>query len=791
MSDMELKAAGSIHELPDSQRPELLVDAASEYAIYLLDVDGYVRTWNSGAERITGYPAGEIIGRHFSQFFTAEDKSIGLPGQILTRARLTGRAEHEGWRLRRDHSRFWASALVQPVRARDGRAIGFAKITRDMTERRQAQQALYESERRFRLLVEGVKDYAIYMLDPSGVIVNWNAGAARMKGYSADEIVGQHFSRFYTREDRAAGMPARVLDIAAREGHYEGEGWRVRKDGGRFWATVEVDAIRGEHQELIGFAKVTRDITEREIAQQMLRESARQFRSLVDGITDYAIYMLDPNGLITNWNSGAERIKGYSAEEIIGQHFSRFFTAHDRAAGLPARALQIAAAEGRFESEGWRVRKDGTLFWANAVVDRILSENGDLIGFAKITRDITERRQAQIELQEAQAQRAQMQKMEALGQLTGGVAHDFNNLLMIVGGHVRTLKKLVDDDPKGARAAAAIELAAERGAALTRQLLTFARRQTLQPAITTVGERIEAFRSMMTSSIGGSARLVSDIRPDIWRVKVDVSEFELALVNLALNARDAMPQGGMITIVAENVELREEDTPARLRGEFVAVSVADTGCGIPPDILPRVFDPFFTTKIAGKGSGLGLSQVHGFAHQSGGTVTITSELGSGTRVTLYLPRAQAGPEEAQDQTAAARLERGRALLVEDNPDVAEVTAQMIEQLGYVVETVESADAALKAVERDVDGIEVVVSDIVMTGAIDGIALARALRQRTPDLPVILVTGYSNSAAAAEAEFTVLRKPYQLADLSRAMAKAITESRSPPASNVVRLRESPP
>jgi len=307
---MELRFSGSIQELPDAQRLELLVDAVGDYAIYLLDVDGVVRTWNSGAARITNYRAGEIIGQHHSLFFTPEDKAVDLPGQLLARARLTGHAEYEGWRLRKDGTRFWASSVLQPVRAPNGRAIGFASVTRDITERRQAQEALYDSERRFRLLVQAVKDHAIYMLDPSGIIVNWNAGAERLKGYAADEIVGQHFSRFYTSEDRAVGLPARVLAAAARDGHFEGEGWRVRKDGGRFWASVEVNAIRDEDGELIGFAKVTRDITERQVAQQTLRETARQFRALISGVTDYALFMLDPNGLVVNWNAGAERIKG-------------------------------------------------------------------------------------------------------------------------------------------------------------------------------------------------------------------------------------------------------------------------------------------------------------------------------------------------------------------------------------------------------------------------------------------------------------------------------------------------
>src|SRR5690348_1263200 len=672
---MELNFSGSIQDVPAADRLELLVDAVTDYAICLLDRDGAIRTWNAGAERIKGYRAAEVIGQHFSVFFTPEDKAADVPGELLVGAAHTGRAAQEGWRIRKGGGRFWAASVVQPVRDARGRAVGFAEITRDMTEQREAQQALYESERQFRLLVQAVKDCAIYMLDPSGIIVNWNSGAERLKGYSAAEIVGQHFSKFYTRDDRMAGLPARVLEAAARDGHYEAEGWRVRKDGGRFWAAVEVDAIRDERNKLIGFAKITRDITERQVAQQTLRETARQFRTLIGGITDYALFMLDPNGLVINWNAGAERIKGYSADEIIGQHFSRFYTDRDRAAGLPARALHIATQEGRYEAEGWRVRKDGGLFWANAIIDRIADEKGAVIGFAKITRDVTERRNAQLALQEAQAQRAQAQKMEALGKLTGGFAHDFNNLLMIVAGHLQSLKRLVADDEKGRRAAEAIELAAKRGAALTRQLLTFSRRQTFHPSLTNLSERIEAFRNMLATSLGASVRLVTDIPPETWPVQIDSSEFELALVNVALNARDAMPaQGGVSTVAAENVELTPQQTPARLQGEFVALSIADNGSGIAPDILPLVFDPFFTTKGPSKGSGLGLSQVYGFAHQSGGTVTITSELGRGTCVTLYLPRGNAPPKSAQNEgnTALEKLEGGAALLVEDNPEVAKV-----------------------------------------------------------------------------------------------------------------------
>ena len=621
---------------------------------------------------------------------------------------------------------------------------------------------------RFQLLVDAVQDHAIFMLDPHGIVSNWNSGAQRLKGYRADEIVGQHFSRFYTSEDRATGRPARVLDTARREGHFEGEGWRVRKDGTRFWATVTLNAIRDARGELIGFAKVTRDITERVASQQALRDSERQLRLLIRGVVDYALYMLDPNGIITSWNLGAERIKGYTADEIVGQHFSKFYTDVDRAAGVPARALATAMAEGRYEAEAWRVRKDGTLFWANIIVDPIHDEDGKLTGFAKITRDITEKRNAQIALEHAQAQRAHTQKMEALGQLTGGVAHDFNNLLMVVSGYIQTIKQLVAENARGLRAAQAIELAAQRGQALTRQLLSFARRQPLNPVTIDVGARIEALRPMLTTSLGSAAHIVMSTAPGTWPIRVDANELDLALLNLTLNARDAMEAGGVITITAENTPLRGPDNPQGLTGEFVAITIADTGSGIPAHLIERVFDPFFTTKQ--QGNGLGLSQVHGLAHQSGGTVTIVSEVGVGTRVALYFPRARQEAEPAVDTAVVKDAEGGTVLLVEDNPDVAGATSALLEQLGYRVRAVTNAAAAFGELKRR--AFRLLISDIVMPGALDGLGLARMVRQQHPELPLILVSGYSDVAGAADKEFIVLRKPYQAAELSRAIATAI-------------------
>jgi PAS domain S-box-containing protein len=294
-------------------------------------------------------------------------------------------------------------------------------------------------EQRFQLLVTGVSDYAIYMLNPEGFINSWNAGAERFKGYVAEEIIGQHFSVFYTEEDRRNGKPARALQTAREQGKFEDEGWRVRKDGTRFWANVVVDPIRDHSGELIGFTKITRDITERKAAEEALRESEERFRLLVQGVTDYAIYMISPTGEITNWNVGAERIKGYKREEIVGSNFAVFYTEEDRAKGMPAQTLKTASEEGRFEQESWRVRRDGTRFWAHVVVDAIRDDEGKLLGFAKVTRDISERKQAAEALERANAALFQSQKMEAIGQLTGGIAHDFNNLLAVLLSSVDVL----------------------------------------------------------------------------------------------------------------------------------------------------------------------------------------------------------------------------------------------------------------------------------------------------------------------------------------------------------------
>jgi PAS domain S-box-containing protein len=494
-----------------------------------------------------------------------------------------------------------------------------------------------------------------------------------------------------------------------------------------------------------------------------LFDSEHRFRLLVEGVIDYAIYMMDPTGIITNWNAGAERIKGYRPDEIIGQHFSRFYTGGDRAAGRPARALQIASDTGHYEEEGWRVRKDGSFFWASVVIDAIRDDSGNLIGFAKIARDITERHEAQQKLERVQRQLAESQKMDALGQLTGGVAHDFNNLLMIVSGNIQTLKTIVKDDPRAVRAVHAIESATQRGAALTRQLLTFSRRQSVNPLPTAVADRIGSIADVLKSGLGNTIALHIDTPDDLWRVTIDATEFETALLNLVINARDAMTNGGHVVVRARNIAPTDE-----AEERYIAISVEDTGHGIPADILAKVFDPFFTTKSVGKGTGLGLSQVHGFAHQAGGHVGIDSELGRGTVVTIYLPPTETPGAKGNGQSHHDAS--GTVLLVEDNPEVAHASAGLLEQLGYRVRISNNAEAALLEIERNRNGVDLVFSDIVMPGKMDGLGLAKALRATHPHLPVLLTTGYSEALAGGQADFHVLRKPYAIHELSQALAK---------------------
>jgi len=625
----------------------------------------------------------------------------------------------------------------------------------------------WPDERRYQYLITGISDYAIYMLDPNGLVSSWNAGANRFKGYVAQEILGEHFSRFYTPEDREAGKPARALATALKEGKYEAEGWRIRKDGSRFWAHVVIDPIYNEAGVLLGFAKVTRDVTERKRAEDALRESEQRFRLLVNGVTDYALFMLSPEGTVTNWNPGAERIKGYLQEEIIGSHFSRFYTPEDRDAGVPRRAIETAATTGRFEAEGWRVRKDGSRFWAHVVIDAIRDDAGELLGFAKITRDLTEKKKADEALEKANIALYQAQKMESIGQLTGGVAHDFNNLLSVLSSGLEVLSLQRGDGDR--RTLDSMRRAIDRGARLTQQLLAFARQQPLQAETRNLNRVIRGFETVLRRAGHPAIDFVIDLDRKARSAVIDSARFESALLNLVVNARDAMPDGGRLTIATTNV-VADGTHPAGLApGEYVRVTVTDTGTGMPPDVVARAFEPFFTTKEVGKGTGLGLSQVYGFIKQSGGEVAIDSAQGEGTTISIYLPAVVDPVEEPR----AEHIES--VLIVEDEPDLMDVAATLFTSMGYDVVTASSGQEAIDVLEqRDVD---ILFTDVVMPNGMNGIELASFTREHYPATKIMLASGYPLPALRQRhgsdlSEFAFVNKPYRLSDLARTLRSAI-------------------
>ncbi|MDB5771126.1 MAG: sensor histidine kinase [Burkholderia sp.] len=622
---------------------------------------------------------------------------------------------------------------------------------------------------RLRLFIESVADYALYMLSPDGYVISWNAGAQRIKGYTQDEIIGEHFSRFYSEADRAAGLPERGLRTALEQGKFEGEGWRVRKDGTLFWANVVIDPIRDSDGELIGFAKITRDITERKRADEALHASEERFRMLVQGVTDYAIYMLSPDGEVTNWNSGAERIKGYRRDEVLNTHFSRFYTKEESAAGLPARALHIATTEGRFESEGWRVRKDGTRFWAHVVIDRIRNDMGELVGFAKITRDITERRDAAAALERAKEALFQSQKLEALGKLTGGVAHDFNNLLAVIVSGLELLSNEVQG-PFAVKTIESMQRAATRGATLTGQLLSFARRQPLQQNKYNLNSVINAFEAVLRRACGDAVKFELNAQERLSPVFLDATQFEAALLNLVTNAHDAMPDGGTLAITTENVELRQNEVGNLPQGRFVKLTVRDTGTGMPAEVAAHAIEPFFTTKGPGKGTGMGLSQVYGLVHQSGGDLVLESEVGKGTAVSLYLPALEATEEDLA--SADTNAGNDKALLVDDQPDVLDVAVDLFRSMGYEVFSANNGAGALDIMKRMPD-IDVLFTDVLMPG-MNGIQLAQEARKCAPGIKVILASGYPAPALAAEntgfRDFDFVSKPYRMSEILKLLRK---------------------
>jgi len=522
------------------------------------------------------------------------------------------------------------------------------------------------------------------------------------------------------------------------------------------------------------------EITSRPSSHALL-DSEERFRLLVDAVVDYAIYMLDLEGNVSSWNSGAQRIKGYSATEIIGQNFSKFYTPEDRSTGLPARGLATAAEEGRFEAEGWRLRRDGTKFWANVVIDAVKDDDGRVIAFAKVTRDLTERRRAQEALDQTRQQLHQAQKLEALGQLSGGVAHDFNNMLTAIISNLQMVQGSIDLQGVPRRQIEAALQAARNGAAVVKQMLVFARKQSIQPTEFDIKEALDEVAALIRRSCHENVRMEMEFSPGANWVRADRSQLQTSIINLVLNGCDAMPDGGTLKIMTEKRRFAYHSVLPP--GEYVCITVSDTGTGMTSDVLEHALEPFFTTKEVGKGTGLGLSTVYGAIRQFGGDVKINSVPGKGTSVELLLPAGTGASAASSEEPALDPNKHDRngpapvVLYVEDDFLVGMATMDLLESEGYRVLSAPRADVALKTLEANPD-VSLLLTDIGLPG-MNGHEFVAEARRRHGPIRTLFLTGYDRTgpkaSTAPDAITKYVDKPYD----PKALAKLVREMISTP------------
>jgi two-component system cell cycle sensor histidine kinase/response regulator CckA len=734
------------------ERSRLILEGVKNHAIFMLDPAGNVATWNAGAEKMKGYPAEEIIGRHFSRFFTPEDINNGKPRRELEIAIAKGYFEEEGVRVRKDGSLFWAMVTVTPLYDHTAQPIGFVKVIRDISDRKKMEEALRVSEDRFHLLVDGVSDYAILMLDPAGTILTWNRGAENIDGYSAEEIVGRHYSCLFTPELIAEGKPGLELERAAAEGKVDVEGWRIRKNGSRFWVNGTLAALYDEHGKTRGFAKITRDLTAKRRNDELLQSVLNH---TLDGIIG-----IDERGTVSMINRAGEKIFGRSGAEVIGQNIKMlmpepYHSEHDGYLANYKRTREAKIIGTGREVKG--LRKDGSTFPLDLAVTEFQLDNQRY--FVGIVRDVSEKKRLESQLH-------QSQKMEAFGQLAGGVAHDFNNLLTVISGYSDLLlTRLPPDDPKK-KMVDQIHRAAERAASLTRQLLAFSRQQVLEPKVLDLNTIVTDIEKMLRRLIGEDVQFTTVLAPAINAVKVDPGQIEQVIMNLAVNARDSMPQGGQLSIETKNAELDESYTnahPEARPGRFVMLAISDNGCGMTPEVKARIFEPFYTTKSVGQGTGLGLAVVHGIIKQSGGNIDVYSEVGIGTTFRIYLPTVQqpaAGTQSEAPELASQGCET--ILLVEDEESVRELATLVLQGCGYTVMTAPEGLAALQLMATCRQKIDLLLTDVVMP-RMGGRKLAETLLAQHPELRVLFMSGYTDDAVVRhgvlQANANFLQKPF--------------------------------
>jgi len=629
--------------------------------------------------------------------------------------------------------------------------------------------------------IAGLSDYAIFTLDTEGRVADWNEGARAMTGYEAHDVLGQSCAIFYSAEDVAAGLPAQALSVAAAEGRCETRGLRVRRDGSLFTAETVLTAVRGADRQILGYGAITRDVSEHAALQERLSASERRLRSLVDTVLDTLVdglIIIDSKGTIQVYNRACEKLFGHAAAEVIGQNIKMLLpvalrSGHDQ-------FLQNYLDTGIRKTIGRPrevpgCRKDGSTFPMHLAVGETIV-GGEPI-YVGVIHDLTERNRTENELRQAQ-------KMEAVGQLTGGIAHDFNNILMVILANVDTI---IDDEavPKSALDRVhQIDRAAQRAAELTRQLLAFSRKQPLRPLLTDLNDIVTSTVRLIRRTFAEDITVETALARDLWTTSIDRTQLEAALVNLCINARDAMPQGGKLLLQTANVALDEDyvaENPDAATGEQVMIAVTDTGAGIAPENLDKVFEPFFTTKEVGRGTGLGLSMVYGFIKQSQGHIKVYSEIGCGTSIRLYLPRVIGNgeaPAPASDLALAGGSER--ILVVEDDPQVRHGVVRQLRSLGYAVDEASDGATGLAAFSAAAPAYDLLLTDLVMPGTLSGRRLADEVMQHRPEMPVVFMSGYTEEAVVRQVRLDpgmhLLTKPFRKRDLARMIRSVLDRAR---------------
>lgn len=659
------------------ERFQEIIAEVEDYAIILLDKGGHILSWNKGAQNIKGYSAHEIIGRSYKIFYPKEDIQSGLPDTLLSSAEINGKVNHEGWRVRKNGTRFWGSITITALHDKTGSLYAFLKVTLDLTERKIVEEKLSNSieeltlkneelkreEERYHKMVSEVQDYAIILLDPDGKILDWNKGAEKLKGYTPQEIIGKNFRLFYPKEDKQSNLPQRLLQEAITQGSATHEGYRIRKNGSRFWGSIAITALHNDEGKVIGFSKVTRDLSDRKEAEdrltiftlelqqknEELKQSEIRYQRMVGEVQDYAIILLDSLGNIQNWNAGAQVIKGYTAQEAIGKNFKMFYTQHDVDIDLPETLIKEAEARGRAMNEGWRKRKDGTLFWASVVITALHDTNGKLIGFSKVTRDLTERKKNEDALRESalnmEVKNSQLERVNTeLSSFAYVVSHDLKEpirKIQIFAGRQLEPTKSMDQI---LQLSEKIIFAASRMQSMMESLLAYALITDDSTAremvdLNTILTGVEMDLEMRISE--SKAKIKSEKLPSVLGISVQLHQLFINLLSNALkfSQKGIAPEISITVKVLSHGKLPQE--LIMKRKEYYQLTFSDNGIGFEANLAQEMFNVFrrLQNKNGYAGTGVGLAIVKRVVENHDGMVVAQSEVDRGAQFHVYLPVA--------------------------------------------------------------------------------------------------------------------------------------------------------